>query len=184
MYQTIFGTLHAFFISYESVNYLFNNRTDDNYIIALWCSYIYFMLDTIYLTRNLTRFNKKMLVHHSVPLVLYFIILVLGYTFRSNYLSVVAIQLLNEIPTLPLNICWILDKQNRTNTMLFAISGWLTLATYFIFRLIVNPCSIIYIMYDGLYGIGIALSPLICLNYYWFNKLVKKYNGEKVDKEL
>jgi hypothetical protein len=125
-----------------------------------------------------------MLVHHSVPLVLYFIILVLGYTFRPYYLSIIAIQLLNEIPTIPLNICWILDQQTKTNTILFAVSGWFTLVTYFIFRLIVNPCAVIYIMYEGLYGIGIALSPLLFLNYYWFNKLVKKYNGEKVYKEL
>lgn len=184
MYQTIFGTIHAFFISYESMNYLFNNRIVEDYNMALWCSYLYFILDSVYLSYNLTRFNKQMLVHHSVPLVLYFIILVLGYTFRPYYLSVIATQLLNEIPTVPLNICWILDKQNKTNTILFSVSGWLTIATYFIFRLIVNPCLVIYLIYEGLYGISLILAPLLYLNYYWFNKLVKKCNGEKVDKHL
>ena len=123
-----------------------------------------------------------MLFHHSIPLMIYFIVLVLGYTFRPFYLKILAVQLLNEIPTVPLNICWILDKCDNTKNMIFAIFGWITLVTYFIFRLILNPCICVFLAYEGLYGINILLSPLIILNIYWFKKLLKKCNGETVDK--
>ena len=59
MYQTILGTLHAFFISYESLSYLFENSTEWRYIVALKCSMLYFIIDSIYLTRNLTKLISK-----------------------------------------------------------------------------------------------------------------------------
>lgn len=171
--QTFCSTIHAGYASVNSFNYLMNTLNFVDYKYSLNISSIYFIFDLVYLFNNRNnKTNREMIYHHIIA-----ISCVQMNLLNPENVSVntIALLFLSELSTIPLNICWILNKKNKVDNILFKLSGISTLLLYIPCRILLFPyCS--YIAFTNNYNIqGVLLLSYTGLNILWYRKLLNKF---------
>ena len=119
-----------------------------------------------------------MVSHHILPIFIVSGKYLFGFLDHELYDYILSILFMSEITTLPLNICWYLNKQGNTNYMLYKISAFSLIISYIPFRIVNNTFVLFYIIYLNQYQYLIPQIILTYLNYNWFYKLLKKYKQE------
>jgi len=174
--KQLLSALHAIYIFNESIFYLYNEN-QELYMNSLTYSIIYFSIDIIHIIlfdRN-NKMKREMVLHHIIPIYIISPYIYYNNQISEEYLRLLAFTFLSEASTVPLNICFIMNKIGKTKNIIFKISGTMVLLLFIPFRLIMHPfvfCKLLY-MNQYLYS-GIELI-LLLLNYYWFGKLLKKF---------
>ena len=184
-----FSTLNAIFLASFATLYLLN--VIDNYTIkqvyfismSYYFSDIYYVIDS---TNKLTKLDYFTLCHHTVMIVMYYVIFILNSNNNSNdndndnnnlentLLYYMNRGILAEYSVLTLNYSWYLVNTKRDNSTNMLISSLLTLVLYFITR-VVNFTVLIYNFWsDDLIPAIVLMMPLFLINYYWFYKLMCK----------
>ena len=174
------STIHALLISLCSTLYLLN--IIDNYAIkqVFIISMSYYCADAyniIVYTTKLTKFDYFTLCHHSVMIMMYYVILIQinnDLNLENTLLKYMNRGLLAEYAVLTLNYSWYLVNTKQDKSINMIISSLLTLILYFFTR-VVNFTILIYNFWsdDLLPAIALML-PLFLINYYWFYKLICK----------
>lgn len=171
--QTFCSTIHAGYASINSLYFITNNISFFYYKKSLNLSSIYFLIDLVYLFNNRNnKTNKQMIYHHIIAISCVQMNLLNP---ESVSINTMALLFLSEITTIPLNICWILNKINKVDNSLFKFCGISTLLLYIPCRILLFPyCS--YIAFTNNYNIqGILLLSYIGLNIHWYRKLLNKF---------
>jgi len=110
------------------------------------------------------KLDKATIAHH--------IMMAYSTTYYSQYPEILAYGFLTEISTIFLNVSYIELKENG-RTKNFQMNAFLTLFTFFIFRIIML-WAIVYNMFISNNYIGIVVGSLFgILNLFWFVKLIK-----------
>lgn len=174
--KEVFSTVHALYIFKESIFYLYNGN-DELYMNSLSYSMIYFFIDMFYslLYDKNNKMKREMVLNHIIPIYVLTPYIYNNNSINEDYLKLLAYIFLSEASTIPLNICYIMNKIGKTKNIIFKISGGMVLILYIPFRLIMHPFVLykLFIMNEYLYS-SIELF-LLLLNYYWFGKLLNKF---------
>lgn len=171
-YQTVISTLHAWYISYYSIQYILGNTNTLFYLKYLQYSCLYFIIDSFFIIKNKNKIMKQMLLHHWMA-----IISIYNITYNPNYyhINLISYLLLSEITTIPYNICFLLDKNKLTNTIFFKLNGIAVLILYIPFRLVSFPLILNIVFQDREYLYSTIIGLFTLLNYYWYYLLIKKF---------
>ena len=180
-----YSTLNAIFLTSFATLYLFNSV--DNYTITqvYFISMSYYLGDLYYVidsSNKLTKLDYCTICHHTIMIIMYYVIFILNGNGNSNgnsnlensLLYYLNRGLLAECSVLTLNYSWYLVNTKQENTSKMLISSLLTLVLYFITR-VINFTVLIYNFWSDDLKPAIALMmPLFLVNYYWFYKLICK----------
>ena len=116
--------------------------------------------------------------HHILPIFTVSGKYLFGFLGHELFDYIISILFTSEITTLPLNICWYLNKQGKINNMFYKISALSLIILYIPFRIVNNTFVFFYLIYLKQYQYLIPQIVLTYLNYNWFYMLVKKYKQE------
>lgn len=178
-YSYIFSTLHAIFISTNSILYLNNHISKTSYINSLYYTY-YYMISDIFIMHKVNYFKKIrtfMTIHHL--LLVYNIIKVSNNLIQHNNIThIVARLFLAEIAVIFMNMNWFLIKFSKKNTNAFVISNSLFKVSYYIFRILnFSKIMLNYMKEEENYYRNkefLSLAIIVILNYYWFFNILLK----------
>lgn len=157
----------------------YNDKEVDLYYKAISISLGYFMWDIIYSVYYVKQGGIGFAIHGVCAFLIYI------FTFRYHVLGHYAILFLNyEISTIFLNIYWILDKLNKTGSILQLVNAFLLLVAFFTVRIAFGTVSIFRLLYDLFFrskicpiylSLYFTINIIImqCLNYVWFYKMIK-----------
>lgn len=180
--HTLISTIHAVFISYNSAQFFFNNIDNNYFRSTLLISMTYFIIDLFYLLSTINNRNKthiiQMIIHHVMPICILSARYLFGFIYHELFDYIMSFLFISEITTLPLNICWYLNKQSKTNNILFKTSALSLLILYIPFRIINNTYMLCVIIYNREYIYLLPQIILTFLNYIWYYKLIKKFKKE------
>ena len=164
----IYSTIHAIIAVLNSSAYLSNVTSLITFQAINGITISHAINDAVYLIKNR---DYTLLIHHSLMIIG---ILQSYNTNYSKYNTIVALTLLSEISTIFLNNCWILLKNNNTNTIHFTFNTYMTLICFFIFRIINISILFIIIALDQQLWYCLMVGTLNYFNYTWFYKLLQK----------
>ena len=117
-----------------------------------------------------------MIYHHGICLLFLVPKIIFKYQVHPHFNYFAALSSLGESSTIPLNICWILNKKKLTDNISYKINAILTILLYIPFRLGVNLYITSYLLKHQFYFYSLVYIPFGSLNYYWFYKLLQKYS--------
>lgn len=168
--QTFCSTIHAGYVSINSLYFLTNNSSFYDYKNSLNLSSIYFLIDLVYLFNNRNNKTNRQMIYHHIIAISFIQMNLLNP--ESVSINTMALLFLSEIPTIPLNICMILNKMNKFDNSLFKLCGISTLLLYIPCRILLFPyCS--HISFTNNYNIqGMLLLSYTGLNIHWYRKLL------------
>ena len=167
---TYISSFHAYLSIINSLLYLTNSITINNYLFWSGSSVAYVLFD---LPKIIKDREMSMVLHHLIIFAGYSPAL-LSIKLFPNYYKYVSKLFLAEISTIFLNKSWFLYKLKLTNTQKFKKYSVLLLTTFFIFR-VCNVTYIDYLLYlEGKEKYWKITIPFTFLNYYWFGKLLRK----------
>ena len=175
-----FSTLNAIFLASFATLYLLN--IIDTYTIkqVYFISMSYYFADIYYVidsTTKLTKLDYFTLCHHTVMIVMYYVIFIQinnDLNLENTLLYYMNRGILAEYSVLTLNYSWYLVNTKQDRSYKMVISSLLTLVLYLITR-VVNFTVLIYNFWsDGLIPAIVLMMPLFLINYYWFYKLLRK----------
>ena len=168
-----YSSVHACISSCNAASYLLGYTNLSTFTSLQGISVSYALYDSINLCLNR---DYTMVLYHALMVfgnVPYLIPrLSDGLYFRYN--SCLSRLFLAETSTPFLNNCWVLLKTNRTKSLKFKLNVYVTLLSSLIFR-VINTTYINYLLYqDGQYIYLPVSLTFMCLNYYWFYKMIRK----------
>ena len=182
--------IHASIMSLVAINYWLNVRTDWFVIPETISVYErtgidimtgYMIYDTIVETVLVRKINILVLVHHVLGLVSHLCTLYFNSGISAHYTMVVYLA---ETSTPFLHLCWILEKLNKSDTVLFKMLCGIIIVLFTFFRIIMGPVSIYYCFFihlekwnEHLYLMVLQMIIMIgfcALNFYWFYKIIIK----------
>jgi len=171
IYTAFFVTLYLSGLSHsEGLNIVFANS-------MAYC--IYDMYSIIY-KEDSDPHRKEFIVHH----VMMFLVLFLNYgSTNMNRVNILCASLLTEWSTFFLNISIVLYKSGYSSTLTFNVNKWLTLSSYFSFR-IVMFAYLIYLTYLESLFFAIIAVFFYSLNWFWFYKLIQQTLNKKQKKVM
>jgi hypothetical protein len=179
-----FSTFNAIFLASFATLYLFNDITNYTIKQVYFISMSYYLGDLYYVidsTNKLTKLDYFTLCHHTVMILMYYVIFILNSNsnnsnsnLENTLLYYMNRGILAEYSVLTLNYSWYLVNTKQDNSNRIFISSLLTLVLYFITR-VINFTVLIYNFWsDDLIPAIVLMMPLFLINYYWFYKLLRK----------
>jgi len=174
--------VHSSIVSVSSVLYICDYIDLDlikNFYIFSIC---YFILDYLIILNYYDLKNKIIyFFHHTIAsYILYCFIN------QNDYNKLIPIGLTSEIPIIFLNINWFLIKYKKQNTILFTVIDYISIITYFIFRI----CTFTYILFANYYiygntynNISKIFNIIYILNCMWFIGIYKRFKGKLILKK-
>ena len=177
--QLLSSTFHALYTSILSILFISDVVSKQYYIHLLAFSMGFTIFDIYKIIEMKNKIWKQMLGHH--------IILILGlspilftelttYSMFPNYTYYLSFAYLTEISTIPLNICWYYNENNKKDSLVFKTASILTLISYFIYRIVLGIYLTFSMYYyeTGIHPLPELQLTLLSLNCYWFYKLYDK----------
>lgn len=181
--------IHASIMFIMASNYWLNVRNDWGVMSASTSAYEragidimtgYMIYDMIVETVLVRKINILVLVHHILGLVSHFGTRYLDSGVSAHYTMLIYLA---ESSTPFLHICWLLDKLNKTDTVLFKVLCGIVAFFFFFFRILMGP----YVTYglsipvpewngcEHLMWLQVFIMIGFCmLNFYWFYKIIIK----------
>ena len=186
--QILLSTSHAMVSSSFSTLYLLNYITQETYIhlIAILLGFALYDIGYIVTIRN--RIWKQMLFHHIMIVVSLFPFVYYSITNEflfPNYCYYTAMNYLVEVSTIPLNISWYLNENDKQDYILLKIASISTLVSYVPFRVINTIYLSFYIFLYEPHTLPFQEIQMIfaILNLFWFFKLCKKAKSIYIKKK-
>ena len=177
--QIFLSTNHALFSSICSFLYLCKIIQEESYIhlVSILLGFTLYDIGCIITIRN--RIWKQMLFHHIMIVISLFPIVYYSFTnvlLFPTYAYYIAMNYLVEISTIPLNLSWYLNENNKNHSILFKITSALTIASYLPFRVVNTLYLTFYTFFYEPHILPFQEIQLIfaILNIIWFSKLCKK----------
>lgn len=166
----IISSTHAFILSFFSFLYL-----NDIITYEYWTSFLpicgsFGMFDLSLVTINYSIFKKgyvPILVHHS--LLIFGPLLV---TPENSHVMAQAFLFEVTVPILDFN--WYLYHTEQKDTMLFKINGFISILSFFFFR-VANNCYLLTKSLSFNFKIQFVTIAFLFLNIHWFFNLVKLF---------
>lgn len=169
----ITSSINAFIVSYYSL-LLTLGYTDTETFINVYALMIGYMINDIFFMFKGLNYN----INKALPFLIHHFVVIFSQLSIRDYTYTYAVASLSEIPTIFLNISWLLMKYNYKGLAL-KYTGYTLAITYFITRpLIFTGLNIYFYIIKFTNVISIILPMLTILNYYWFYKLYRKIRIE------
>ena len=148
-------------------------------LIDIMIAYLVYdtIIDTIWSLPNIS--GTQMLIHHLLGLYSLIIIRYYNSIHAMYYLMMV---FLAEISTPFLHASWIMYQLKLTKSLIYKLTGWSLLTTFFIFRIVLPPVIIVKLLKEKfiwsddekiIFKVLFTITVLFTiLNYIWFNRLI------------
>ena len=165
------ATLHAFYTAFYVTLYLLDMSEPEylKIIFANSMAYCIYDLYNIFCKTDDEPHRYEFVVHHT----LMFMVLFLNYESPNiNRINILCTALLTEWSTIFLNFSITMYRSGYGSTMVFKINKWLTLVTYFSFR-IVMFAYVLYLTYLESNFFGVIATIFYGLNWFWFYRLIQ-----------
>ena len=108
-------------------------------------------------------------------IILHHLILIYGTMYYAVYPRWLAFGWLTEISTIFLNLAY-LELHQKGRTKMFFYYAYLTISTFFVFRLCLLPYAV-YEIYLAKIWTGVFIGSIIFgMNLFWFRKLIQSAN--------